>query len=113
MKVVLVFTLVLSNLVAHILFKLASTEIKNFDVVSLLTNYKLLVGALLQLGALLAWVKLLQHVALFWAGLMAAMIPLGLVVAGRVIFNEQMSTYQVMGAILIVSGLFMVNIQRA
>lgn len=112
MKILMVFTLVISNIVAHILFKMASADLKSFDVVNLLTNYKLLVGALLQLVALLVWVKLLQNVALYWAGLMAAMIPLGLVLAGRLIFNEQISTYQLLGAALIVIGLFFVNIQR-
>lgn len=102
----------ISNILAHILFKMASSELKSFDLLSLATNYKLILGALLQVGALVAWVKLLQHVALFWAGLMAAMIPLGLVLAGRLIFNEQMSTNQMLGAALIVSGLFIMNIQR-
>lgn len=112
MKIVLVFTLVFSNILAHILFKMASTELKTFDLVSLATNFKLIVGALLQVGALFVWVRLLQHVELFWAGLMAAMIPLGLVLAGRIIFNEQLSTTHILGAVLIVSGLFIMNIQR-
>ena len=86
MKFILIIIVIFFNIGAHILFKFASIEITNITFISLLTNWKIIVGGILQVVALITWIKLLQNVELYWAALMTAMIPLGLVLVSVLFF---------------------------
>ena len=109
MKFLLIGMVIIFNLIAHLLFKFASSEIVNIDIISLISNWKIVVGGIIQLLALLTWIKLLQSVDLYWAGLMTAIIPLGLVLIGIVVFGEIITLTKVIGTVLIVFGLIIIN----
>lgn len=108
-KFILISLVITSNIFAHILFKIASNEIINLTLMNLISNWKILLGGFLQIIALLFWIKLLQSVELYWAALMVTLIPLGLVFVSIFIFNESLSLMKIIGALLIISGVFIIN----
>ena len=109
MKFILVSLVIVFNIASHSLFKTASNEILNLNIVNLILNWKILFGVFLQILALLVWFRLLQSVELYWAALMVALIPVGLVLVSVFIFNENLNLLKIIGIFLIVCGLFIIN----
>ncbi|MDE1223765.1 EamA family transporter [Vibrio aestuarianus] len=109
MKLLLVGIVVILNIAAHVLFKYASDEIVRFDLLSVTTNWKIILGGLFQVAALITWLKLLQNVELYWAGLMMSLVPLGLVFVSTLLFKESLSLTQCFGSVLIIIGVLVIN----
>lgn len=76
--------------------------VRNINALSLL-------GMLLQMIGLAAWFFLLKRNDLIWSGLMASLIPVGIVLTGFIIFGEPLSPTRMIGMVLVVIGLFIVN----
>lgn len=110
MKFFLVGVVVVLNVSSHILFKIASKETSNAGLLSIFLDWRLIVGGFLQIVALISWVKLLNFVDLSWAALMVTLIPLTLILSGVFIFGETLSTSKIIGAVIILTGLYIINI---
>jgi hypothetical protein len=113
MKFLLVALVILLNIGAHIMYKSVSMSMKSSGLYELLEeiffNLKTYMGLSMQGFALVLWFVLLRNSGLIWAGLMSSLIAVGIVISGYFIFNEALAMKVVIGAVLVVVGLFIIN----
>ncbi|WP_391088905.1 hypothetical protein [Vibrio sp. NH-UV-68] len=106
------FVFLFSNLLSQTLYKksLASSMgllsiVDDFKSLSLLT-----LGFIFQVSSIISWLFILKNNSLVWAGMMTSLLPILLVITGRIVFGEPVSKQCILGIFLVTVGLLIAHI---
>ncbi|RTZ14672.1 hypothetical protein EJ063_15280 [Vibrio aquaticus] len=106
------FVFLLSNLLSQTLYKksLASST----GLLSIISDYKslslLALGFIFQVSSIVSWLIILKNNSLVWAGIMTSLLPISLVITGRVVFGEPISKQGILGIVIVTIGLLVAHI---
>ncbi|NOR69217.1 MAG: hypothetical protein GQ532_05905 [Methylomarinum sp.] len=106
-----VVVFLVGNVLSQCLFKIGVQNINGSINISFFSFSTLAIGGgvILQVFGLCSWLLILRYKDLSWAGLMAALIPVLLVLTGKYVFGENVDNLTILGVFMVISGLIVVN----
>lgn len=106
-----VLAFVLLNVISQYFYKIGMQAVSFSDglAIPLLSIVLIAIGVLGQIAGLSFWLILIKLKDLYWAGMMATLIPISIVLTGRFIFGERINNASIVGIIIVVIGLVIVN----
>lgn len=107
----IVITFVTGNVLSQCFFKYGILQLHNDNgfVFSCAGALFIVGGLSMQIIGLGCWLLILKYKDLAWAGLMASLIPVSLVLTGKYVFNENIDNITMLGLVIVVLGLVIVN----
>ncbi|NOQ76551.1 MAG: hypothetical protein GQ475_01915 [Methylococcaceae bacterium] len=99
------------NVLSQCFFKLGIPRINSISELHALHSGVLfiLAGCLVQMVSIGSWLLMLKYKDLAWAGMMASLIPISLMLTGKYLFKENVDSIMMLGAAIVFLGLLVVN----